>query len=356
MRLRSRRQSRSPIPVNEARNDEPIQNQSQSNQEAGNQQRSTSQPSPANQANPTANPSTPTLTNQQAFNQVYHDLAQPGSFTRKIAKYLRQNQTHSLHKPRRKKFKRRRIIVYYPYQIIEMDLIDLRNLSGNNRNYKYILLTIDLFSKKIWLRKLKTKSGPETADAIKSIINDMDYPPQTIIFDEGLEFYNRHVDLLFSQYNIHSYSIKTSTKAGAAERGNRTIKSMMWKYFTEFNTKTWIDQLERFQSTYNNTYHRIIKRAPNEVAWADRKKIFKIMYPEIHDRIKCKLKEKDKVRVAIKKSIFEKGYTQNWSKEIYTVTKVFQKLGVCWYRIADQSGKVYPKGKYYYDLNLVARP
>ena len=356
MRLRSRRQSRSPIPVNEARNDEPIQNQSQSNQEAGNQQRSTTQPTQANQANPTANPSTPTLTNQQAFNQVYHDLAQPGSFTRKIAKYLRQNQTHSLHKPRRKKFKRRRIIVYYPYQIIEMDLIDMRNLSGNNRNFKYILLTIDLFSKKIWLRKMKTKSGPETADAIKSVINDMEYPPQTVIFDEGLEFYNKHVDLLFSQYNIHSYSIKTSTKAGAAERGNRTIKSMMWKYFTEFNTKTWIDQLERFQSTYNNTYHRIIKRAPNEVAWADRKKIFKIMYPEIHDRIKCKLQEKDKVRVAIKKSIFEKGYTQNWSKEIYTVTKVFQKLGVCWYRIADQSGKVYPKGKYYYDLNLVARP
>ena len=357
MNLRSSRQRRNP--TNEARNAEPNrQNQIPINQEIPeNQPRENErQPSPANPANPTAAPTTPTLTNQQAFNQVYHDLAQPGSFTRKIAKYLRQNQTHSLHKPRRKKFKRRRIIVYYPSQIIEMDLIDMRNLSGNNRNFKYILLTIDLFSKRIWLRKMKTKSGPETADAIKSVINDMEYPPQTVIFDEGLEFYNQHVDLLFSQYNIHSYSIKTSTKAGAAERGNRTIKSMMWKYFTEFNTKTWVDQLEGFQSTYNNTYHRIIKRAPNEVAWADRKKIFKIMYPEIHDRIKCKLKEKDKVRVAIKKSIFEKGYTQNWSKEIYTVTRVFQKLGVCWYRIADQAGSTYPKGKYYYDLNLVARP
>ena len=233
MRLRSRRQSRSPIPVNEARNDEPIQNQSQSNQEAGNQQRSTSQPSPANQANPTANPSTPTLTNQQAFNQVYHDLAQPGSFTRKIAKYLRQNQTHSLHKPRRKKFKRRRIIVYYPYQIIEMDLIDMRHLSGNNRNFKYILLTIDLFSKKIWLRKLKTKSGTETADAIKSVITDMEYPPQTVIFDEGLEYKNKYVLNLLAEFNIHHYHINTKHKASTAERVNRTIKGLIWKYFTE---------------------------------------------------------------------------------------------------------------------------
>ena len=355
MRLRSRRQSRSPSQANEPRNAESTQNQSR-NQEGGNQQENAIQPNQANPANPRASLNTPTLTYQQAFNQIYHDLAEPGSFTRKIAKYLRQNQTHSLHKPRRKNFKRRRIIVYYPYQIVEMDLIDLRNLSGSNRNFNYILLTIDLFSKKIWLRKLKTKSGTETADAIKSVFHDMESIPQTVIFDEGLEFYNRHVDMLFSQYNIHYYSIKTSTKAGAAERGNRTIKSMMWKYFTEFKTKTWVDQLEGFQSTYNNTYHRIIKRAPNEVAWADRKKIFKIMYPEIHDRIKCKLQEKDKVRVAIKKSIFEKGYTQNWSKEIYTVTSVRQKGGVCWYQIADQAGTKYPKGKYYYELNLVARP
>ena len=322
-------------------------------------------PRPENQVQP--NPSTPqraitpTLSNQQAFDQVYHDLAQPGSFTRKIARYLRQNQTHSLHKPRRKKFKRRRIIVYYPQQIMEMDLIDMRHLSGNNRNYKYILLAIDLFSKKIWLRKMKTKSGPETAEAIKSIFVDISsqpggWTPQTVVFDEGLEFYNKYVDMLFAQYNVHSYSIKTSTKAGAAERGNRTIKSMIWKYFTEFNTKTWVDQLERFQSTYNNTYHRIIKRAPNKVAWADRKEIFKLMYPEIDDRIKCKLQEKDKVRVAIKKGIFEKGYTQNWSKEIFTVTQVRQRGGVCWYQIADQAGNIQKGGKYYYDLNLVARP
>ena len=333
-------------------------NEREASQENHENQRNAREVNQENQLNPRPAPpvTTPTRSNQQAFDQVYHDLAQPGSFTRKIAKYLRQNQTHSLHKPRRKKFKRRRIIVYYPQQIMEMDLIDMRHLGGNNRNYKYILLAIDLFSKKIWLRKMKTKSGPETADAIKSIFADMQWPPQTVIFDEGLEFYNKHVDMLFAQYNIHYYSIKTSTKAGAAERGNRTIKSMMWKYFTEFNTKKWVDQLEAFQSTYNNTYHRIIKRAPNEVAWADRKEIFKIMYPEINDRIKCKLKEKDKVRVAKRKTIFEKGYTQNWSKEIFTITDVRQKLGVCWYQIADQQGNKQSGGKYYYDLNLVARP
>ena len=63
-----------------------------------------------------------TLTNHEAFDQVYKDLSQPGSFTAKIKKYLYSNVTHSLHKPRRKKFKRRRIITHYPYQIVQMDL------------------------------------------------------------------------------------------------------------------------------------------------------------------------------------------------------------------------------------------
>ena len=342
MRLRSKR--------NQTGSESPRENQNLENEENTIQQN----PNQENQENQQRNIQA-TLTNQQAFDQVYHDLAQPGSFTRKIEKYLRANQTHSLHKPRRKKFKRRRIIVYYPSQIVEMDLIEMRQISGNNRNYKYILLAIDLFSKKIWLRKMKTKSGPETADAIKSILVSMEYPPQTVIFDEGLEFYNRYVDMLFSQYSIHYYSIKSSTKAGAAERANRTIKSMIWKFFTEFKTKTWVNKLNEFESTYNNTYHRIIKRSPNEVTWADRKKIFKLMYPNIDDRIDCKLQVNDKVRVALKKSIFEKGYTQNWTKEIFTVVKVRQRSGVCWYRIKDQAGNLLPKGKYYYELNLVAR-
>ena len=285
---------------------------------------------------------------------MYKDLSQPGSFTAKIKKYLYSNVTHSLHKTRRKKFNRRRIITYYPSQIVQMDLMDLQQISGSNSNYKYVLLCIDCFSKKIWLRKLKTKTGAETSEAIKSIIIDMDWPPQTVIFDEGLEFYNKNVNMLFSQYNIHSYSIRTSTKAGAAERAIRTIKSRIWKYFTEHHTKRWIDILEDTQDNYNNTYHRIIKRTPNEVTWKNRKAVFKTMFPKIDDRIKCKLREGNKVRVAIYKDIFKKGYTQNWSAEIYTVYKVFQKAGVCWYKIKDASGTIYPKSKYFYDLNLVA--
>ena len=280
-------------------------------------------------------------------------MAQPGSFSSKIKRYLRHNVVHSLHKPVRKKFKRRRIITKYSGQIIQMDLVDMQKFSGSNSNYNYILVVIDLFSKMIWLRPLKTKEGKETSEAIKSTFQAMIHPVQTVIFDEGKEFANKYVKILFDQYSIHSYNILTKTKAGAVERVNKTIKQKIWKYFTETGRKRWIDILDEIQNNYNNTYHNTIKMPPNKVTMENRQKVFKTMYPQINDRINCRMKIGDNVRIALNKETFEKAYTINWSTEIFKIIKVFQRGGVCWYRLRDSEGVIYPKGKYFYQLNKV---
>ena len=167
-----------------------------------------------------------------------------------------------------------------------MDLIDMKNVENHNRGWNYILNVIDLFSKKIWLRKLKTKSGKEVASAIKSVFAAMDDPPQSVIFDEGLEFYNKYVDMLFLQYNIHYYSIRTIKKASTAERAIKTVKSIIFQYFTEHHTEKWIDILENIQNDYNNSYHNSIKMTPNEVTWENRKEVFNRLFPKFDSRIK----------------------------------------------------------------------
>ena len=299
------------------------------------------------------NPSHQIEEDQNEFNELYKSLSVPGAFSSKIKKFLRQNITHSLHKSLRKNFKRRKIITRYPGQILEMDLVDMRKFSNQNSNYNYILVAIDLFSKKIWLRALKTKKGMETARAISSIFSIIEYPIQTIIFDEGKEFLNKNVRLLFKQFNIHAYNILTKTKAGGVERVNKTIKQILWKFFFTSNTKRWIDILQNVQDNYNSTYHSSIKTSPNSVSMKNREKIFKILYPKLNDYIKCNLKKGDRVRIALNKPRFEKGFTINWSKDIYTITHVFHKAKVCWYRIKDSKNNIYPKSKYFYQLNQV---
>jgi len=51
--------------------------------------------------------------------------------------------------------------------------------------------------------------------------------------------------------------VLTSTKAAAAERANKTIKTMMYKYFTANNK--WIDVLSHIAANYNANYDRCKK-------------------------------------------------------------------------------------------------
>ena len=280
-------------------------------------------------------------------------MTQPGAYTNKILKYLRKNETHSLFKRRRKVFPRRRIITRYPGNIVQSDLIDMQKFSGRNSGYNFILVVIDCFSKKLWTRPLKTKRGDETADALRSILESMKYPVQTMIFDEGLEYVNKFVSNVLSEFNIHSYHIKSKLKASSAERVNKTIKQALWKIFHETKKTRWIDILDDVVDNYNSTYHNRIKMAPNDVTWENRVTVFQNSFPKIKQRIACKLKKGDKVRVKLNKDLFEKGFTQNWSDDIYTVVASFQKNGVCWYRIKDAQGQIYPKYKYFYELNKV---
>ena len=147
----------------------------------------------------------------------------------------------------------------------------------------------------------------------------MKYPVQTMIFDQGLEYLNQQVKNLFSEHGIHWYHILGQHKACTAERVNKTIKQIIWKIFTEERTKRWVDYLDQIVANYNSTYHATIKMAPKKVSFENRKKVFKTMFPKYRDRINCKLKLNDKVRVAKNKDIFEKGFTENWSREIFTI-------------------------------------
>ena len=293
------------------------------------------------------------LDGQAYFDQLYSDLTQPGAYTNKILKYLRRNKAHSLFKRRRQKFPRRKIITRYPGNIVQSDLIDMQKFSGRNSGYHFILVVIDCFSKKLWARPLKTKRGQETAQALRSILESMKFSVQTMIFDEGLEYVNQYVSNLLNEFNIHSYHIKSRLKASTAERVNRTIKQALWKIFHETKKTRWIDVLDDVVDNYNKTYHTTIKMSPDEVTWENRKQVFKNSFPKIKDRITCRLKKGDRVRVQLNKDIFEKGFTQNWSDEIFEIVAAFQKNGLCWYRIKDEQGNIYPKFKYFYELNKV---
>ena len=85
-----------------------------------------------------------------------------------------------LHKPIRKKFKRRRVLASSGTDAIwTADLVDMQSFSRSNKGFKYILMIIDVFSKYGWAIPLKTKTGSEVMKAFRDLWK-MQKPPQKL--------------------------------------------------------------------------------------------------------------------------------------------------------------------------------
>ena len=75
------------------------------------------------------------------------------------------------------------------------------------------------------------------------------------------------------------------------------------------------DVLDDIVNEYNNTNHSNIKMKPKEIG--DNKRV----YIDEHNEKDSRFKIGDRVRIFKFKNIFAKGYTPNWSREIFIVDK-----------------------------------
>ena len=66
---------------------------------------------------------------------------------------------NELHKPIIRKFKKRKVYSSFRDNIWGVDLADMQSLSKYNKEIKYLLCAIDLFSKYVWVIPIKDKKG-----------------------------------------------------------------------------------------------------------------------------------------------------------------------------------------------------
>ena len=85
---------------------------------------------------------------------VYRAAKEDGKFQlsrNKIRTWLIQQDTYTLHRPVRHRFKRNRVVVGGIDKEWEADLVVMDSLSKENNGYKYILTVIDVLSKYAWV-------------------------------------------------------------------------------------------------------------------------------------------------------------------------------------------------------------
>ena len=226
-------------------------------------------------------------------------------------------------KPPRRNYPTNKTDVYHIDDIWSLDILDLKDYGAeNNRGYRYVLVTIDNFSKFGWTIPLKNKNAQTIKDSFENILISSKRKPNLIETDRGKEFYNNIFKDFLNKNNIKLYSRSSSYGAVFAERFNRTIRDLLKKIVFERGDANWIDVLAIITKQYNNRIHSSTKLTPIQ---ASLKKNEGFVYKNLLDKrnkIKAKYQINDLVRVADLKKTFSKGDTTNWSYKLYKITEI----------------------------------
>ena len=319
------------------------------------------------------------INKDEILSEIYTDISNPASYgsvdklyraskiinnkisRNDVKKFLANNRTYTLHRQSRKKFIRRRIFSKHPKHIASSDLADLSLLSRYNNGVKYLLVIIDIFSRFLSVYPLKRKDGQSVLEGIKHILESNEF--QGIKFlnsDEGGEYYNKYVKDYLQKKNIKLYStFSREIKAAIAERVIRTIKSKIFKYLTQKNTKKYIDVIDQIVNSYNNSSHRGLKKGqtPNDVHKLTDPNLvqeqFDRMYKDVH-RIKKNITSLLSVGQAVrivnsdKNKVFRKGYLIQNTEEIFRIKSIDNNYIPTVYYLEDLEGEEI-KGKFYRD-------
>ena len=206
-------------------------------------------------------------------------------------------------------------------------------ISNFNKGFRFLLCVIDIFSKYAWVVPLKDKKGVSIVNAFQKILHKSGRNPNKIWVDKGTEFYNSSFKKWLKDNNMEMHSIHNKGKSVFAERFIRTLKTKIYKYMTSVSKNVYIYKLDHIVDECNNTCHRTIKMKPFDV---EDNTCFHFK-KEVNDK-DPKFKVDDHVRISKYKNIFAKGYTPNWSEEVFVVSKI--KNTVPWtYVVIDLNGE-----------------
>ena len=211
---------------------------------------------------------------------------------------------------------------------IQIDLMDVSNVSTMNKNIKFILVATDVFTRKGYVIPIKNKVKKSIIDSFTKLLKQV--KPNKITCDNGSEFTSKEFiklckdnEIIINYVDINNHYIPhTGNRLGIVDRYIQKLRNKIHIYCDEYDTNKYIDVLEKLVNNINNDYNSGIKGVPNEV---NPLQIEQIMTEKLIDAVthqRKQFKVGDNVRCVVNKNVFEKGSVPKWSKKVHVIKDV----------------------------------
>jgi hypothetical protein len=269
---------------------------------------------------------------------------------------LSKQDTYTLNKPAKRKFKRSRLISPGLFIQSDIDLADVSNLAKSNDNIRFLLVSIDTFSRKLYIQPLKSKKASDVIEGLEKLWGN-DPMPKVIRSDSGAEFNNRQVQQYFKSNGIHHFTTFNEPKAHLAECVIRSFRMRLHRLITHRQSERYIDDLQPIVSAYNQAVHSSIGIAPADVNHANERTIWWTQYWPREPIKKLKpylFKVGDMVRISYLRHAFTRGYDYQFTGEVFKVVSRARRDLLPVYKLEDLAGE--PLGGTFYTEELTLAP
>ena len=250
---------------------------------------------------------------------------------KQASEFVDRQAIHQLHTQKRTvKVKEHQIASVKVNDEWQVDLLDYSKYSRRNKGFKWLFIVVDVFTRKAFVEPIKSKQPSDTFVAFKKIVEE-NGKPQWIYHDQGNEWLGQF-RLYCEKENIMSLTnlLHEHTSLAIIDRFSRTIKTMIEKYMTGYNTTSFVTKVPALVRLYNNTPHSAIDGIQPDAVEGNLENRITVATINAEKRFRNSQTDKniykvhvgDSVRLQIDKKIFEKGYKVTFSKRIYRVVSI----------------------------------
>ena len=138
------------------------------------------------------------FTNKKSAGSDVTTLADKSAFNK-------QKLAGELDKPILKNISKRTVYSAFKDNVWGADLADMQLISKFNKELRFLLCVIDIFSKYAWVVTLRDKKGVTIVNAFQKLLDDSTRIPNKIWVDKGSEFYNSSFEKWLKDNDIEMY-------------------------------------------------------------------------------------------------------------------------------------------------------
>ena len=226
----------------------------------------------------------------------------------------------------------------YEYQI---DLFFINDME--DQKFRVGMLTIDVFDKFMHVVPIKGKTEEDLASGIIESLNKMGKKPKVVYTDDEGALSKEAIQTYFKEQNIQHHI--TRAHPNFSERAIRTFKDLLYRRVEADEKKgkqniQWMNYIFEILLTYNNVMkHSATEMTPKEARKPSNELEVKLNLAKKAKKNKVypELDKGDEVKIFRKRKPNEKERIGNFSKNVYTVEKIEEKLGQKYYYVEGMS-------------------